>query len=153
LPPDQPSPLFDHVRPIFAGANFIAHLGISLDAVGEGWCEASMLVRPEHLQQHGYAHAGVIATLADHTAGGAARAATTPGWDVVTIEFKINYLRPAVGHRLVARGQTLRAGARVIVAEADVYAVDDSGRILVAKYLSSLARVPQRPSPGGDPPV
>jgi uncharacterized protein (TIGR00369 family) len=65
-----------------------------------------------HRQQHGYVHAGVMTTLADHRAGGAARAAVAAGNDVLTVEFKINFLAPARGRRLTAAGRTLGPGAR-----------------------------------------
>jgi uncharacterized protein (TIGR00369 family) len=139
--------LFDHVHPIFEDAAFVAHLGITLEAAGHGWCETSLVVAPEHLQQHGYAHAGVVTTLADHTAGGAARASIAPGFDVITIEFKINFLRPATSKRLVARGQALRTGRTIIVAESEVR-TDDDKRALVAKCMSTLSVIPQGARPG-----
>ena len=79
---------------IFDAAGFLKTLGIRLDAVGPGWCETSLALTPALLQQHGFAHGGVITTLADHTAGGAARAAVPPGRDILTLELKINFLRP-----------------------------------------------------------
>ncbi len=80
------------VQGIFDKAAFIRHLGIELVDVGPGHCETRLQVVPEHLQQHGSVHAGVITTLADHTAGGAARTEVPEGHDVLTIEFKINFL-------------------------------------------------------------
>jgi uncharacterized protein (TIGR00369 family) len=77
--------VFAHVEPIFHDAAFIRHLGIKLEAAGRGWCRTSIALGPDHLQQHGVVHAGVITTLADHTAGGAARAAVDPGTDVITM--------------------------------------------------------------------
>ena len=62
----------DVLREIFKAAPFIASLGIELDAVSHGQCQTSLRLRPDHLQQTGVVHAGVVATIADHTAGGAA---------------------------------------------------------------------------------
>jgi len=56
----------------FRNAPFVAHLGIELEAIGPGWCEAGLALQPWQLQQTGVAHAGVVATLADHCAGAAA---------------------------------------------------------------------------------
>ena len=99
---------------------------------------------PDHLQQHGFVHAGVITTLADHTAGGSARAAVAPGTDVITIEFKINFLKPAKADTLAATGQVLRAGKTIIASESEVYAMTADGPVLVAKCMSTLAVIPQR---------
>ena len=90
---DQADPsddVFRHVEPIFHDAAFIRDLGITLTAAGPGWCETALVVHDRHLQQHGFAHAGVITTLADHTAGGAARASVPPGQDVLTISVEMH---------------------------------------------------------------
>ena len=130
----------DNVRSIFDQADFLRHLGIELTAVGEDWCESQLAVQEHHRQQHGFIHAGVLATLADHTADGAARAVSGDR-DVLTIEFKINFLRPAVGERLRCRAQVLRAGKSIIVSEAEVFALKDGEEKLVAKATETLSRI------------
>lgn len=135
---------FAAVQKIFGDAAFIRHLGIELADVKEGWCRTSLVVKPEHAQQHGSVHAGVISTLADHTCGGAARAALGASHDVLTIEFKINFLRPGTGDRLEGEGKALRAGRRVVVAESEVYAFESNQRVLVAKCISTLAVIAQK---------
>jgi uncharacterized protein (TIGR00369 family) len=92
-------------------------------------------VRAEHRQQHGFAHAGVIATLADHVAGGAARSVVAEGENVITIEFKINFLNAAKGDTLNAAGKVLKAGKRIVIAESEVF----DGERLVAKCIETLA--------------
>jgi uncharacterized protein (TIGR00369 family) len=139
-PPDLE--IYRHVEPIFLDAAFVRDLGIRLTAAGLGWCETALTVADHHLQQHGFVHAGVITTLADHTAGGAARAAVPPGNDVLTIELKINFLRPVKERRLLAVGRTLRAGKKIVVSESEVFAGDDGTR-LVAKCISTLIVTPQ----------
>ena len=126
------------VRSIFDKANFLQHLGIQLTGTGKGMCESTLTIEDRHLQQHGFVHAGVIATMADHTAGGAARAASGEH-DVITIEFKVNFLRPASAHKLICHGKVLRAGKSVIVAEAEVFAVDEAEPKLIAKLTETLA--------------
>ena len=127
-----------HVRGIFEKANFLKHLGIQLTGIGSDTCETNLNIDDRHLQQHGFVHAGVIATLADHTAGGAARAASGER-DVITIEFKINFLRPASARRLVCSAKVLRAGKSLIVAEAEVFAINDGEPKLIAKLTETLA--------------
>src|SRR5579864_1237325 len=127
----------ESVQSIFYQANFIRDLNIRLDRVSEGTCETSLVVQERLRQQHGFIHGGVIATMADHTAGGAARSASG-NKDVLTVEFKINYLRPAVGDRLRCTATVLRAGKTVIVAEALVYAGSGEKETLVAKLTETL---------------
>jgi uncharacterized protein (TIGR00369 family) len=127
----------DTVASIFYQANFIRDLNIRLDKVSEGICETSLMVQERLLQQHGFIHGGVIATMADHTAGGAARSVSRDK-DVLTVEFKINYLRPAIGNRLRCTASVLRGGKTVIVAEALVYAGNGEKEMLVAKLTETL---------------
>src|SRR6478609_2786466 len=127
----------ESVQNIFYSANFIRDLNIQLDKVSEGTCETSLVVQDRLRQQHGFIHGGVIATMADHTAGGAARSVSGEK-DVLTVEFKINYLRPAVGDRLRCTASVLRAGKTVIVAEALVYADNAGKETLVAKLTETL---------------
>jgi uncharacterized protein (TIGR00369 family) len=127
----------ESVESIFYQANFIRDLEIRLDKFAEGICETSLVVQERLLQQHGFIHGGVIATMADHTAGGAARSVSGDK-DVLTVEFKINYLRPAVGDRLRCTASVLRAGKTVIVAEALVYASNAGKETLVAKLTETL---------------
>lgn len=132
----------EHVRAIFDRAPFIGDLGVTLSDMGPGWCESVLAVAPRHLQQDGYIHAGVQATLADHTAGGAAGTMAGPGDLVLTIEFKINLLRPALGDRLRCRATVLRPGKTITVAESEVFASKDGDEKLVAKAMVTLALVP-----------
>ncbi len=127
----------ESVESIFYQANFIRDLNIRLDKVSEGTCETSLVVQERLRQQHGFIHGGVIATMADHTAGGAARSVSGDK-DVLTVEFKINYLRPAVGDRLRCVASVLRGGKTVIVAEALVYAGNGEKEVLVAKLTETL---------------
>jgi uncharacterized protein (TIGR00369 family) len=130
-------PAAESVKSIFYQANFIRDLDIRLDKVSEGVCETSLVVQDRLRQQHGFVHGGVIATMADHTAGGAARSVSGDK-DVLTVEFKINYLRPAIGDHLRCTASVLRGGKTVIVAEALVYAGSAGKETLVAKLTETL---------------
>jgi uncharacterized domain 1 len=131
----------DAVRRGFSGAPFIAHLGVVLEGIGPGWCEASLPVQPWHLQQTGVVHAGVVATLADHCAGAAASTGLDAGEFVVTAEYKINLLRGARGERLTCRAEVLKPGRRLAVVEAQVWAETLGNRELVAKLNATMALV------------
>ena len=128
----------DVFREIFEAAPFLASLGVELDAVEKGRCRTSLRVRPDHLQQTGVVHAGVIATLADHTAGGAAGSVLAAGCYPLTVEFKINLLRATRGPRLVCEGRVLRAGRALVVAESEVFSREGEEETLVAKAILTL---------------
>ena len=123
----------------FSAAPFVAHLGIELENLGDGWCEAALRLQDWHLQQTGVAHAGVLATLADHCAGAAATTQLAEGEFVVTAEFKINLLRGARGERLSCRAEVLKRGSTLTVVESQVYAESAGRRDLVAKLNATMA--------------
>jgi uncharacterized protein (TIGR00369 family) len=127
------------VERIFEDAEFVKSLGIELTSVGKGWCETRMSVLPAHRQQHGFIHAGIMMTMADHTAGGAAASTVPDDKDVITVENKVTFLRPASGSILTCRGEVLRTGKSLIFAEAEVM---DERRVMVAKASSTLSVIP-----------
>jgi len=135
-----------HVRAIFSRAAFVNHLGIVLGAIEEGRCETTLAVEPRHLQQDGVVHAGVLATLADHTGGGAAATLLAADQGILSVEFKINLLRSARGKQLLCKAAVLKAGRTLSVVESEVYSLDDladrSRAELSAKATITLAVVP-----------
>lgn len=136
------APLRERIGRIFDGAPFVGDLGIELVDVGPGRCETALTVAPRHMQHGGVVHAGVISTLADHTAGAAAQTLCALEQMVVTAEFKINLLRPGQGRRLVCRAQVLKAGRSLHVVEAEVHGEREGTPILVAKFNGTMAVVP-----------
>jgi uncharacterized protein (TIGR00369 family) len=127
------------VEHIFESAKFVRSLGIELVLTGRGWCETRLAAQPSHQQQHGFVHAGVIMTLADHTCGGAAASTVDEDKDVITVETKTSFLRPAASPELTCRGQVLRAGKNLIFVEAEVRGQRNGEPVLVAKASSTLA--------------
>ena len=134
VPPRETGPGW--VQRMFDAAPFVQHLGITLDRVEDGVVETHLDVRPEMLQHNGFVHAGVITALADHSAGAAAGTRSTPGTGTLTVEFKVNLMRPGTPPRLDCRAVVLRSGRRLAVSEAEVRDVE--GR-LVAKLLATMA--------------
>jgi len=129
------------VEAIFRNSAFVTGIGIRLADQGAGWCESELAVTQQHLQQDGFVHAGVQATMADHTAGGAAGTLARPGEMVLTVEFKINLLRPAIGDRLRCRAKVLKPGRTIVVAESEVFACRDGAEKMTAKATVTLALV------------
>ena len=142
--PGEPMDFRKAITQVFSDAPFVAHMGITLEGLGPGWCEARLDLEPWHLQQTGVAHAGVIATLADHCAGGAATTQLAAGEFVVTAEFKINLLRGARGERLHCRAEVLKPGQTLSVVEAVVFAESTGKREMVAKLNATMVIVRPR---------
>ncbi len=131
----------ERIRQVFEGVAFLRHLGIRLAGLGPGWAESTLEVKPHLGQAEGFVHAGAVATMADHTCGTAAGTLTTPGQTVLTVEFKVSLLRPAVGDSLRCRAEVIRAGSRLVFAEAEVFARAGGEEKLVATFNSTLALV------------
>lgn len=125
---------------LFKKAAFIQNLGLKPGDAGAGFCETHLEIQNYHKQQNRLVHAGVLATIADHSAGGAATTLLKPGQYVLTVEFKINLLRPAKGRALRCRAQVLKAGGRLSFVESELYSRDSEDKeTLVAKASVTLA--------------
>ena len=121
---------------------FIAHLGMTVVTVDKGMLEARVEVKPEFRQQDGFTHAGVIATLADHTAGYAAYTVIPEDHRILTVEYKINFLRPAFGNTLVARSRVIKPGRKLLACESEIYDGREDQEVLCAKAMLTMASVP-----------
>lgn len=98
--------------------------------------------RPEVTQQHGYFHAGATSAIADTAGGYAAYTLFLEDTEVLTVEYKINLLAPAVGEYIEAVGTVLKAGRTLTVCQLEVFGVTDDGeRKLVANGQQTLIRV------------
>ena len=86
-------------------------------------------------------HAGVMATMADHTAGYAGFTTVPEEFQILTIEFKINFLKPAHGNALVCRSRVIRDGSQIIISESEVFDLREGEEIMVAKALVTLMAV------------
>lgn len=129
------------VERVFGDAPFIAALGLELASSTPGACETTLSLAHRHLQQDGFVHAGVQATMADHTAGAAASSVVADGCFVLTSSFTINLLRAARGERLRCRARVLKAGRQVMVVESEVYCAAGAEERLVSKAVVTLAVV------------
>lgn len=127
-------------REVLASQPFSQLLGAELTALAPGKVTLELAMREELRQQHGFAHGGVVSYLADNAltyAGGTAMRVP-----VVTSEFKINYARPAVGVRLIARAEAVAVGSSQAVCRCDVFAVaSDGSEKLVAAAQGTIAKL------------
>lgn len=134
----------DTVRAFFGRAPFIVDLGVDPVAVGEGRVTTRLPVQPRFLQHTGHVHAGVMATLADHTMGAAAQTCAPEGSFAITAELKTSLLSPAAGETLECAAQVLRAGRNLSFTEAEVWTSGAAGRTLVMKASATMAMVQGR---------
>jgi uncharacterized protein (TIGR00369 family) len=128
-------------RDVLAKQPFSTLLGAELAALSPGQVDLQLALRPEHLQQNGFAHGGVVSYLADNAltfAGGTAMQVP-----VVTSEFKINYVRPAVGERLIARATADAVSKTQAVCRCEVFAVKDGAEKLCALAQGTIVRLSQ----------
>lgn len=132
----------DTLRAFFASAPFMVDLGVEPVAVGEGTVGTILPLAPRHLQHTGQAHAGVMATLADHSMGAAAQTLAPEGHWILTAELKTSLLRAGRGERLECEARVLKAGRMLSFTEAEVYAVDGDKRTLVMKASATMAVTP-----------
>lgn len=117
---------------------FAQLIGFSLTGFAPGRIE--MAVRPRHelTQHHGFVHGAVVGFMIDSACAWAA--ASLVG-DVVTSEYKLNLLAPAIGERLICRSEVIKAGQRQVVTRADVFALRDGEEKIVATGLATIARI------------
>lgn len=121
LAPEQ-SEIAARVRDSFARQTIMATLGAAVSAVRPGEVEIVLPFSDGILQQHGFIHAGAVATIADSACGYAALTVMPRDAAVLTTEFKINLLSPAKGERLRAVGRVIRSGRTLVVTLGEVFA-------------------------------
>lgn len=118
---------------------FMVELGVVPTAIGAGTVATELRVEKRHTQHTGVVHAGVMATMADHSMGAAAQSLAPAGHWVLTAELKTSLLRPALGERLVCEAQVLKPGRAITFTEAQVWAVSGQQRTLVMKASATMA--------------
>ncbi len=127
------------VREAFAKQGLMRTFGGRLAELSPGRCVIECAFAEGLTQHHGVLHAGVVTTLADNACGFAAMSLLPPGGEVLTAEFKVNFLRPAAGALAVARGEVLKPGRTLSVCRADVFMRDAAGgEVLAATMLATL---------------
>lgn len=114
-------------RESFARQGAMAHLGAVLGRVEPGRVEITMAFRQELSQQHGFFHAGMIATIADSAGGYAGFTLFPADAGVLTVEFKLNLLAAADGELAIAQGEVIRSGRTLTVCRIDAF-VEKQGR-------------------------
>ena len=132
------------VRSSFGRQRAMRTLAVDLLRVEPGSVELAMPFAEAFTQQHGFVHAGIITTVLDSACGYAAYTLMAPGTAVLTVEFKTNLLAPARGERFLVRGEVLKPGRTLTIAEGRAFAVADDAEKLVASMTGTLMAVTER---------
>jgi len=126
------------VRESFARQGAMTLIGAEMTELAPGYCAISIRPKPEILQQHGYVHAGIVATIVDSAGGYAGFTLFPADSSVLTVEFKLNLLAPATGDRLVAEGFVIKPGRTLAITRGEVHAETGGKRTLVALMQQTL---------------
>ena len=134
-----------HVRAVFADQSFMRGIGADLSRVSPGAVEIVLPFRDDLLQHHGYVHGAVIAAIVDTACGCSALTLMPAGSTVLTVEYKINFMAPAAGERLIARGQVLRPGRKLTVCSGEAVVIVDGKEKPVAALMATMVQIPPTP--------
>ena len=129
------------IRDSFAAQSMMATLGARLGRLARGTVEIEAPILPGSRQQQGFAHAGLTFAIGDSAAGYSALSVMPDDHDVLTTEMKINLLAPGQGDLLVARGRVIKPGRRLVVVQADVFAVTGGEETQVALLTGTMIAV------------
>ena len=125
----------------FEAQGLMATLGVQLDHVAEGEVHLSLRSRPEICQQNGYVHAGALTALLDSACGYAALSVAPDDCDVLTVEFKVNLLRPALADKFVAVGKVKKAGRTLTVCVGEILATQGGQEVSIAIMQATIANL------------
>lgn len=144
-PFEPQNPEFEaRVRESFSRQPFMAYIGASLGVVEPGYVEVHLPYRKALTQQHGFIHGGALATIADNAAGYAAFTLMAPDVSILTVEYKLNILRPGQGEKMIARGKVVKPGRNLTVVDSDVYALRDGEEVMCVTSIQTLMALPGR---------
>ena len=129
----------EEIKESFAKQTIMGLIRAELTRVEPGIIEITLPYRADLTQQHGYLHAGIVTTIADSACGYAAYTLMPPNSEVLSVEFKVNFLRPAKGEVFLASAEVVKSGKTLSVVRADVFALDKTGaRELIATMLATM---------------
>ncbi len=138
------------IRQSFARQGLMRAIGATLTRVSAGEVEIEIPFESALTQQHGYVHAGIITAIVDNACGYAAMSLTPAGTEVLTVEYKVNFLAPARGARFVGRGRVVRSGRTFTVCTGEVLAIEAEDTVAVAFMLTTIMTVSYQEPEGHD---
>jgi uncharacterized protein (TIGR00369 family) len=140
-------PGFEHdVRSSFERQNLMKLYGADITRIVPGAVDIQMPFRADLTQHHGYLHAAVVTALVDNACGFAAMTISPAGAEILTVEYKVNFLAPAMGETLIAHGSVKKAGRTFIVCTGEAVMVHEGQQRHVATMLATMFPVQPRTS-------
>ena len=141
-----PDPGFEQrVRESFSRLALMRTIGARLMQIAPGEVDIDLPVRDDLTQQHGYVSAAIVTAIVDAACGYAAMSLMPAGSGVVTVEYKVNFIAPARGERLLAHGRVVKAGRALTVCTGDVHALSGGAPKAVATMLGTMAALQDIP--------
>ncbi len=132
------------IRSSFAKQGHMTALAATIGPISRGSVEIALRPSAATSQQHGFVHGGIVSAIADTAAGYAALSVMPPGTGVLTVEFKINFVAPATGDRIIARGRVVKAGRTLVLTQTDVFAETAGKEKLIALLTGTMMVVLDR---------
>lgn len=126
------------VEKSYARQTAMKSIGAELTEIREGSATIELPFRQDLTQQHGFIHAGIVTMIVDTACGYAAFSLMPPTAAVLTVEYKVNFISPAIGEKLIARGRVLKPGRTLMVCHGEVHALTDGKEKLVATMLATM---------------
>ena len=120
--PEPAEAMAARVRDSLERQAMMATLGVELVAIEPGRVEMALAYDDRFTQQHGFLHAGAVASVLDSACGYAAYSVMPPDAEVLTVTYTINLLAPAAGQRFTMTGQVVRAGRSLVVCRGEAFA-------------------------------
>lgn len=131
------------IQDSFSKQGLMATIGAKLHLVASGEVRLRIEASESLTQHHGFLHAGIIGTILDSSCGWASQTLMPLGTEVLTVEYKLNLLRPAAGAQFEGRGTVLRAGTTLTAAEAAFYTTDNPDRLIATMTATLIGVRPQ----------
>lgn len=125
--------------------HFMQDVGFEFETIEIGYVETSLMLKEKHLQQMGFVHGGVTATMADISTGFAAFTLVDKNESVVTVDLKVNYINPGKGEKLIAKAQVYKAGSKLIFCKTEIFVVNNSIITQIAFADSIMAVLNENP--------
>ena len=135
------SDIQERIATSFNSQGLMATLGAQLVSVADGEVQIALPFSDRLSQQHGFLHAGAITSIVDSACGYAALTQAPPEAEVVTAEFKINLVRPAIGERFLAIGKVQHSGKLLTVCSGEVRAISGNASKVVAIMQATIVKV------------
>jgi uncharacterized protein (TIGR00369 family) len=134
------------VRASFARQKLMSSIKAEMTEIAPGRVVIEMPFDENFTQQNGFVHAGVITAIVDSACGYAAYSLMPADSDVLSVEYKVNFLAPAKGDRFTARGQVVRSGRTITVCEGEVTAVTEKKETVIAVMLATMISLKKSPA-------